>query len=42
MIGFGYDGTNANIAEEGFKGLLKREVPWALCFGAFLIVLIFH
>ena len=28
MIGLGCDGTNANIADGGLKGLLQREVPW--------------
>jgi len=28
MIGFGCDGTNANIADGGLKGLLTRDFPW--------------
>ena len=28
LIGFGYDGTNANMADGGLKGILKKAVPW--------------
>ena len=28
LIGFGCDGTNANIADGGLKGVLKEAVPW--------------
>ena len=28
IIGFGCDGTNANIAQNGLKGLLEGEIPW--------------
>lgn len=32
MVGFGYDGTNANIAEGGLKGILVHEMSWILVF----------
>ena len=32
IIGFGCDGTNANIAQGGLKGLLEDEVPWIFVF----------
>ena len=32
MTSFGCDGTNAKIAEGGFKGLLQRGAPWAFVF----------
>ena len=32
MIGFGCDGTNANFAQGGFRGLLTREMPWVFVF----------
>ena len=30
MVGFGCDGTNANMGERGLKGLLKEAVPWVV------------
>ena len=30
MIGFGRDGTNANLAQGGLSGLLTYEMPWVL------------
>ena len=32
MVGFGYDGASANIAEGGLKGIFTREVPWIFMF----------
>ena len=32
MIGFGCDGTNANIAQGGLRGLLSHEMPWVFVF----------
>jgi hypothetical protein len=33
LIGFGCDGTNANIGEHrGLKGHLKEAVPWVVVF----------
>ncbi len=32
MIGFGCDGTNANIADGGLKGLLTETLPWVVVF----------
>lgn len=33
LIGFGCDGTNANIGERsGLKGHLKEAVPWVIIF----------
>ena len=32
LIGFGCDGTNANIGDGGLKGLLKEAVPWVIVF----------
>ena len=32
LIGFGCDGTNANIADGGLKGYLKDAVPWVIVF----------
>ena len=32
LIGFGCDGTNANIADGGLKGFLKEAVPWVFVF----------
>ena len=31
-IGFGCDGTNANIAQGGLRGLLSHEMPWVFVF----------
>ena len=30
MIGFGCDGTNANMAAGGLRGLLESELPWVV------------
>ena len=30
VIGFGCDGTNANMADEGLNGYLKEAVPWVI------------
>lgn len=32
LIGFGCDGTNANIEDGRLKGLLKEAVPWVIVF----------
>ena len=32
MIGFGCDGTNANIASGGLRGHLTHEMPWIFVF----------
>ena len=32
LIGFGCDGTNANMADRGLKGMLKKAVPWVIVF----------
>ena len=32
MIGFGCDGTNANFAQDGLRGLLTCEMPWVFVF----------
>ena len=32
LIGFGCDGTNANMADGGLKGMLKKAVPWVIVF----------
>ena len=28
LVGFGTDGASANIAKEGLRGLVKRQLPW--------------
>ena len=35
MIGFGCDGTNANIAAGGLRGHLTHEMPWIFVFWCF-------
>ncbi len=30
LIGFGCDGTNANMGDRGLKGLLREAVPWVV------------
>ena len=30
LIGFGCDGTNANMADGGLKGFRKEAVPWVI------------
>ena len=32
LIGFGCNGTNANMADGGLKGILKEAVPWVMVF----------
>ena len=32
LLGFGCEGTNENIADEGLQGFLKENVPWGFGF----------